>query len=288
MAVAEPWSVAPSRRRLAPRWAGTGARSGAVRFAAVSLAAISLVALVLPLAAPYSPIDPVAASFLPPLSHGHLLGTDDIGRDILSRILFGIRSSWFGTLGVLVSAVLVGTVVGILAGLAGGWLDTGLMRVSEIFLAMPAQVLAICLAAALGPSYVHVLLAVAVVWWPAYARLVRTSVRAIKVRPHIEAARLTGINRFTLARRHILPGVLGPALVLASVDLGTVLLVLAGLSLIGLGAPAPAPELGAMVSEGFPFLIQAWWVPLMPGIAITLLVLLGMIVGDLLRNRLRT
>lgn len=287
MAVAEPWSVELPRRRLARAAAGAWARSGAGRVALVALVAASLVAALLPLAAPYSPVDPVGASFLPPLSHGHLLGTDDIGRDILSRILFGIRSSWFGTLGVLLSALVVGTLVGTAAGLAGGWLDTVLMRASEIFLAMPAQVLAICLVAALGPSYVHVLLAVAVVWWPGYARLVRTSVRSVKVRPHVEAARLAGVNRFNLARRHVLPGVLGPSLVLASVDLGTVLLVLAGLSLIGLGAPAPAPELGAMVSEGFPFLIQSWWVAMMPGLAITILVALGMVAGDVLRDRLR-
>jgi peptide/nickel transport system permease protein len=200
--------------------------------------------------------------------------------------LYGIRSSWFGTLAVLASALFIGTVVGVIAGLAGSWVDASLMRFSEIFLAMPAQVLAICLVAALGPSYVHVLIAVAVVWWPAYARLVRTGVRSVRVRPHVDAASLSGINPLRLATRHILPGVLGPPLVLASVDIGTVLLVLSGLSLIGLGAPAPAPELGAMVSEGFPFLLQAWWVPLIPGFAITIIVLIGMILGDIMRGRL--
>ena len=286
MAVADPWILEAAKRPPTLRSRRTDSRLGSGKFIFASLGAISVIALVLPLLAPYSPIDPVGASLLPPLSHGHLLGTDDIGRDLLSRVLFGIRSSWFGTIGVLSSALIIGTLIGVIAGLAGSWVDAVLMRFSEIFLAMPAQVLAICLVAALGPSYIHVLIAVAVVWWPAYARLVRTGVRSVRVRPHVEAAKLTGINRFRLATRHILPGVLGPPLVLASVDIGTVLLVLSGLSLIGLGAPAPAPELGAMVAEGFPFLLQAWWVPLIPGFAITIIVLIGMILGDIMRGRI--
>jgi peptide/nickel transport system permease protein len=286
VAVAEPWILEIAKRPIALRRPRSGARLGSVRFMLASLGIVSVVVLVLPLLAPYSPTDPIAPSLLPPLSHGHLLGTDDIGRDLLSRILFGIRSSWFGTLAVLASALAIGTFVGALAGLAGRWVDAVLMRIAEVFLSMPAQVLAICLVAALGPSYLHVLIAVAVVWWPAYARLVRTGVRSVMVRPHVEAARLTNINQFRLVTRHILPGVLGPPLVLASVDIGTVLLVLSGLSLIGLGAPAPAPELGAMVAEGFPFLLQAWWVPLMPGFAITIIVLVGMVLGDAMRGRM--
>jgi peptide/nickel transport system permease protein len=286
MAVADPWILEAAKRPATLRPPRVGRRLGSGRFIFISLAVISVVVLLLPLLAPYSPIDPVGAGLLPPLSHGHLLGTDDIGRDLLSRILFGIRSSWFGTIAVLASALIIGTFIGVMAGLAGGVLDAALMRFSEIFLAMPAQVLAICLVAALGPSYLHVLIAVAVVWWPAYARLVRTGVRSVKVRPHVEAARLSDISAVRLASRHILPGVLGPPLVLASVDIGTVLLVLSGLSLIGLGAPAPAPELGAMVAEGFPFLLQAWWVPLIPGFAISAIVLMGMVLGDIMRGRI--
>jgi peptide/nickel transport system permease protein len=286
MAVADPWILEAAKRSATLSPPRLGRRLGSGKFIFVSLGVVSLVVLLLPLLAPYSPTDPVGASLLPPLSHGHLLGTDDIGRDLLSRILYGIRSSWFGTIAVLASALVIGTVIGVIAGLAGGVLDAALMRFSEIFLAMPAQVLAICLVAALGPSYVHVLIAVAVVWWPAYARIIRTGVRSVKVRPHVEAARLADINAARLAARHILPGVLGPPLVLASVDIGTVLLVLSGLSLIGLGAPAPAPELGAMVSEGFPFLLQAWWVPLLPGFAITIIVLIGMVLGDIMRGRI--
>jgi peptide/nickel transport system permease protein len=255
--------------------------------AAALLALITLVALLAPVLAPHDPLQPVGPVQLPPASDGFPLGTDSIGRDILSRVLIGWRTSWFAALAVIASGIVVGGLVGLAAGTLGGVADAILMRVTDGFLALPAPVLAIAVVAALGPGLVHTLLAVALVWWPFYARIVRGEIRALAARPHVEAARLAGARGVRLAILHLLPGAIPAAVVTASLDVGNLVLTLAALSFLGLGQPEPAPELGADTARNLQFLLQQWWIPVAPGVAVLLLALAGNVAGDGVRNLLR-
>ncbi|MFE9445757.1 ABC transporter permease [Streptomyces sp. NPDC006602] len=285
MAVAEPHVTAATPRR---RGGGRILPAGAARWINWSLAGllavVTLVALLAPLIAPHDPLQPVGMPQLSPGQGGFLLGSDSIGRDILSRVLFGLRTSWFAALAVIASGLVVGGTVGLVAGTVGGFVDDVLMRVTDGFLALPAPVLAIAVVAALGPSFPHTLLAVAIVWWPFYARIVRGETRALAARPHVEAARLAGAGPFSIALRHLAPGALPAAVVTASLDIGNLVLTLAGLSFLGLGQPAPAPELGADSARNLQFLLQYSWIPVMPGLAVLLLALVGNVAGDAIRN----
>jgi peptide/nickel transport system permease protein len=282
MAVAEPYARAPVAAR--PRilqggrtldWAAAGL-----------LALVTLIALLAPVLSPHDPVQPVNQPQLPPGTAGALLGTDGIGRDVLSRVLIGWRASWFAALGVIASGLLVGGLIGLAAGTVGGVLDAVLMRITDAFLALPAPVLAIAVVAALGPSFLHTLLAVAIVWWPFYARIVRGEIRTLAARPHVEAARLAGAGRIRLAFRHLLPGAVPAAVITASLDVGNLVLTLAALSFLGLGQPEPAPELGADTARNLQFLLQQSWIPVMPGLAVLLLALAGNLAGDGVRNLL--
>jgi peptide/nickel transport system permease protein len=242
-----------------------------------------LAALLAPLLAPHDPTLAAGEAFTAPEGH-HLLGTDDLGRDILSRVLFGIRASLLSAVLVIGSGVLFGGLVGLVAGVRGGLVDTLLMRFTDVFLAMPGPVLAIAVVAALGPSLVHTLLAVAVVWWPWYARLVRAETRALVTRPFVDAARLGGAGRWRIMLRHLLPGTVGPVIVTASLDVQNVVLTLAGLSFLGLGAPDPAPELGSMVAKGQDYFFGHPWIPLIPAAAVFLLAAAANLCGDAIRD----
>jgi peptide/nickel transport system permease protein len=285
VAVADPVAIGaavPTRRRLLPRvQVGNLEKVGLAVLVATTLTAIAA-----PLLAPHAPTLPVAAGALKAPSATHWLGTDDLSRDVLSRVLYGIRSSWFSAIAVIASGILIGGTIGLIAGYAGGWLDTVLMRITDLFLALPGPILAIAIVAALGPSLQHVLIAVAIVWWPWYARIVRGEVRALMVRPHIDAARLAGTRRLRLALRHALPGAIPAVLVTASLDVGNLVLTLAGLAFIGLGAPPPAPELGAMVAQGLPYLFGQPWVSLFPALAIFVLAFAANLAGDGIRDLL--
>lgn len=255
-------------------------------FALVILLTVAVVAV--PLLAPHDPLIPVGMPLQAPGEHGFLLGTDSIGRDILSRVLYGARSSWLAALAVVALGLLIGGLVGLVAGAAGGWIDSTLMRITDGFLSLPAPVLAIAVVAALGPSFLHTLTAVSIVWWPFYARLVRGEVARLAARPHVEAAKLAGVSRFRLAARHLLPGAVPNALVAASLDIGTLILTLAGLSFLGLGQAAPAPELGADSARNLSYFLQQWWIPVMPGLGVLVLALVANISGDCLRNLMKT
>jgi peptide/nickel transport system permease protein len=249
---------------------------------------VTMIAVAVPVLAPHDPLLPVGMPLQAPGKGGFLLGTDSVGRDILSRVLFGVRSSWFAALVVVAVGLFIGGLVGVIAGTAGGWLDSLLMRITDGFLSLPAPVLAIAVVAALGPSFAHTLIAVSIVWWPFYARLVRGEVARLAARPHVEAAKLAGVSHIRLAGRHLLPGAVPNALVAASLDLGTLILTLAALSFLGLGQSQPAPELGADSARNLSYFLQQWWVPVMPGLGVLVLALVGNIAGDCLRNLMKT
>jgi peptide/nickel transport system permease protein len=214
-----------------------------------------------------------------------LLGTDGIGRDLLSRTLIGIQVSWLSALVVVASGLLIGGTIGLIAGATGGWVDAILlMRVTDLFLALPGALVAIAIVAALGSGLVNTLIGVAIVWWPYYARIVRGEVKALAARPHVEAARLAEVSRPRILTRHLLPGVVPTAVVSASLDVGNVVLLLAALSFLGLGQKAPAPELGADTARSLSQLLSQWWVPGIPGIAVLVLSLIANLGGDAIRN----
>jgi len=255
-----------------------------------ALERVGVVALVLLLAtslvAPWFVVDPVI-SVAPPFqapSLQHLLGTDDVGQDIFSRVMYGLRTSWLSAVAVIASAIVIGGAIGLVAGARGGWVDALLMRLTDTFLALPGPVLAIAVAAALGASLRNTVIGIAVVWWPWYARLVRGEVRALAARPHVDAARLSGVSPARLMFRHLLPGALPPVIVTASLDIQILVLTLAGLSFIGLGAPPPAPELGAMAARGADYLFASPWIPLAPGCALFILAVAANLAGDGVRD----
>ncbi len=269
----------------------TGAPAGTARRALVTsrglawttaslLVLVTLVALLAPLLAPYDPISPVGIPNSAPGQNGFLLGTDTIGRDLLSRTLYGIRSSWLVALLVVAVGLLVGGVVGLVSGASGGWLDALLMRVTDLFLSLPSTLVAIAVVAGLGPGLRNTVIAISIVWWPFYARIVRGEVRALAARPHVEAARLAGAGPVRVALRHLLPGVVPSAVVTASLDIGNVVLTLATLSFLGLGQQAPTPELGADTARTLSSVLQYWWVPVVPGVGVLLLSLAGNVGGD--------
>lgn len=274
--------TAPPRRRVPGRPASGEGVSLAERLGIGLFTVLVLIAAGAPLIAS-NPTVSVAAPFTGPSLH-HLLGTDDIGEDLFSRVIFGLRTSLLAATIVISFSVVVGGLVGLVAGTLGGWIDALLMRVTDVFLTLPGPILAIAIVAAMGPSLAHTVIAVAIVWWPWYARLVRNEVRALIVRPHIDAARLAGTNTLRLMGRHVLPGTLSPVIVAASLDVQILVLTLAGLSFLGLGSPPPAPELGAMAARGSDYLVGHPLVALAPGFAVFLVAFAANLAGDGVRD----
>lgn len=263
---------------------GRFTRTGRLEIAAL-LVAIAVVAtvLILPTFLTHGPLDLVGLPLQHP-SGSHLLGTDEQGRDVFTRVVYGMRTSLWAAAVVIASGVLIGGLLGLVAGIAGGATDSVLMRLTDLFLALPGPLLVLAIVAALGPGLTNTLIGVMVIWWPYYARIVRGQVRAIVVLPHVEAARLGGVSRFRVATRHVLPGAWSPIVVGASLDVGNLILLLAALSFLGLGSPEPAPELGAMTALGLTYLFTAWWVAIAPAAAVFLLAFLGNLSGDAVRD----
>lgn len=268
----------------------TIARNRLVLFGGAVVAVVLVAGLLSPLIAPYDPTAITPDALAPP-SRAHLFGTDDLGRDILTRVLYGARiSPIVGLLAVAISG-LVGVAFGLIAGYAGGPADNVLMRIVDILLSFPGIVLAIGVVAILGPGLNHALVAVGIAGIPTFARVVRGSVLVEKEKEYVEAARLLGVPTPRLLLLHILPNVLAPVLVLATLSVAGAILAAAGLSFIGLGAQLPTPEWGAMLSQGRNYLAVQWWVAAFPGAAIAITVLgvnlLGDGVRDVLDPRLR-
>ena len=243
-----------------------------------------VIAIFAPWIAPYDPLAQDFTPFLHPGAH-HFFGTDELGRDVFSRVLFGARLSVPLALLLVTISLLVGATVGALAGYLGGFVDGIVMRAADLVFAFPAIILAMVTTAALGPGVRNAVIALIIVSWPSYARVVRGLVLQIGQSDYVLAGRLLGSSARRALIRDVLPNVLGPVLVLATLDLGNAILLLSGLSFLGLGAQPPTPEWGAAVAEGTQY-FQQWWIGTFPGLAIFTVVLAFNFLGDCLRDAL--
>ena len=225
---------------------------------------------------------------LSPPSAANWFGTDGVGVDVYSRVVHGARTTLATIVIVLGIAIFVGVGLGSVSGYLGGWIDGLLMRVADVFLAFPPLILALATNAVLGRGLQQTMFAVAFLWWPAYARLVRSQVLAVRKLEFVESARAIGATELRIVRRHVLPNVIDPVIVRASLDAGFVALTAASLSCLGLGAQPPTPEWGRMVAEGQKFLLDQWWVAAFPGLALFVLVIGFNLIGEALSNRMHT
>lgn len=255
---------------------------------AAMLAVWVLVAVLAPLLAPYDPTQTDLRAILQgPLTPGHPLGTDHLGRDILSRVIFGTRVDLtMGVIGVI-APFAIGIVLGVISGYVRGAVDTVLMRVVDVMLAFPFLVLVLAIVAVLGPGLQNYYIALAIVAWVPYARLVRAETLVLRRLEFVEAARVLGFSRPYVIRRHVLPNAMSPAIVFVITDIMLTILLGAGLSFYGLGAQPPTAEWGRMISEGQTFISRAWWISVFPGLALVLLTLGFSLLGDGLAKQLR-
>ncbi|WP_373274816.1 ABC transporter permease [Roseobacter insulae] len=244
-----------------------------------------LVALFAPFIAPYDPFVQSLGNRLQPMgAEGHLLGTDSLGRDILSRLIYGSRITLYIVALVALIAPVAGLLVGTVAGYAGGWTDTILMRITDIFLAFPRLVLALAFVAALGAGIENAVLAISLTAWPPYARIARAETLTIRSSDYISAIRLQGAGALRIITKHIWPLCISSLIVRVTLDMAGIILAAAGLGFLGLGAQPPSPEWGAMISEGRRFILDHWWVATVPGLAIFTVSLAFNLLGDGLRD----
>jgi peptide/nickel transport system permease protein len=258
------------------------------RLAMIGLSVVLLLLVVAALAPWIAPHDPITQSLRerlqPPLTPGHLLGTDDFGRDILSRLIMGSRITLFIIALVAVTAPVFGLLVGTVAGYFGGWTDEILMRITDIFLAFPKLILALALVAVLGPGMENAVLAIAITSWPPYARVARAETLTVRSSDYIAAVRLQGAGAARIIWGHIMPMCIPSVIIRVTLDMAGVILIAAGLGFLGLGVQPPMPEWGAMISAGRKYLFEQWWVATMPGMAIFIVSLGFNLLGDGLRD----
>jgi peptide/nickel transport system permease protein len=217
---------------------------------------------------------------LAPPGGAHLLGTDELGRDFFARLVYGTRSSLVMSVLIVAIGALLGSLVGFVAAMSGGWLDEVLMRIVDLFLSLPGFVLALALAAALGRGEKSVVISLSIVWWPGYARLIRGMVLSLRHRLHVESARALGAGPVRIVARHMLPFMWSQLIARVTQDLGYALVNVAGLSFVGLGAQPPAPEWGSLLQSGLQYINNGWWLTLFPGAAITLWTVGVAMLGD--------
>jgi peptide/nickel transport system permease protein len=276
-----------SRLRLLRRRSGTVTsvwRQPLAVAGALIAATWLVIAVFAPLIAPHDPLAQAFVPFAHP-SRAHLFGTDELGRDVLSRVLYGARLTLPLALLLVSLSVFFGTLLGLVAGYFRGWVDGLVMRLTDLVFAFPAIILAMVVTASLGPSLRNAVLALVFVSWPTYARVVRGLVLATADAEYVQASRLLGVSARSALLRVVLPNVIGPVIVLATLDLGNAILLLSGLSFLGLGAQPPSPEWGQMVSTGTEY-FQNWWLSTFPGLAIFTAVLAFNFLGDSLRDLL--
>src|ERR1700756_1692929 len=254
---------------------------------------IALVAVFADFIAPYDPeVGALGARFRPPAwiaggSAAHLLGTDHIGRDVLSRLMFGARVSLVVGFTAVIVAGTIGTVLGIVSGYLGGWVDQVIMRVTDTWLALPALTFAIFLAAIVGPSEMNIVIILGAVYWTRYARVIRGEVLSLKEREFVRLAIVAGLSKWKIMVRHILPNVINSAIVLGTLMLGVVIVTEAALSFLGVGVPPPKPAWGLMLADGKKGMMAGyWWLTVFPGCCIMLMVLSANLLGDWLRVKL--
>jgi peptide/nickel transport system permease protein len=249
--------------------------------------ALLVVAALADVISPYSPaIGDLRGARLMPPSAAHWMGTDDLGRDILSRIIHGSRITLFVVVLVAIIAAPIGLLVGTVAGYAGGWIDAILMRITDIFLAFPKLILALAFVAALGPGIENAVIAIAITSWPPYARIARAETMTVRNSDYIAAVRLMGASPMRIVILHIMPLCLSSLIVRVTLDMAGIILTAAGLGFLGLGAQPPLPEWGAMIASGRRFILDQWWVAGMPGLAILVVSLGFNLLGDGLRDAL--
>jgi peptide/nickel transport system permease protein len=282
--------VLPSR----PRWRPTAIRLGDVPLTAVLIfGAIAFVAVFANLLAPHNPeVGSLAARFKPPFwqtggTTKYLLGTDQLGRDVLSRLIFGARVSMVVGITAVIVAGFIGTALGIISGYLGGWVDQVIMRITDTWLALPGLTFAIFLAAIVGPSMWNIVIILGAVYWTRYARVIRGEVLSLKEREFVRLAIVAGCSKPTIMIRHILPNVVNSAIVLGTLMLGVVIIAEASLSFLGVGVPPPEPAWGLMLSDGKQgLMVGYWWLTVLPGCCIMLMVLSANLLGDWLRVKL--
>jgi peptide/nickel transport system permease protein len=285
-------SERPQSRRQAAlgRWYAGWRSFARNRLAMLGLAIVLLLVLAAvfaPLLAPYSPTagDLRGSRLLPP-SSTHWFGTDDQGRDILSRLLHGARITLFVVALVAVLAAPIGLLVGTVAGYAGGWVDALLMRITDIFLAFPRLILALAFVAALGPGIENAVIAIAITSWPPYARMARAETLTIRQADYIAAVQLLGASPWRIVLRHVMPLCVPSVIVRVTLDMAGIILTAAGLGFLGLGAQPPTPEWGAMIAAGRAYVLDQWWVAAAPGATIFIVSLAFNLLGDGLRDAL--
>jgi ABC-type dipeptide/oligopeptide/nickel transport system permease subunit len=251
------------------------------------VALIVLLALIGPYITPYDPIDvgPPSEQFLPP-GGDHIFGTDQVGRDVFSRVLAGARPSLAVAAAVVTFAVIVGTSLGLLAGLGSRAVDEVVMRVTDAFFAFPYLILAMAVVASLGRGTLALIVALCLIWWPSYARQVRGHALAIRATPLIDGSMMAGNSRVRTAFRHVLPQMYPELLVRVTLDIGNVILIAAALGFLGLGVSPPTPDWGAILFEARTNVLSAWWLAVFPGLALTLSILAFSLYGDALSRRL--
>ena len=233
---------------------------------------------------PYDPYAQDLSNALQPPSGSHLLGKDRYGRDLFSRIIIGAQTTIFSALALVAGITIVGTVIGVICGYVGGWIDSLIMRISDIFLAFPEMVFAIAIAGVLNGGIWSAAIAVGLIAWPRYARVARSQVLAMKNHQYMNAAKLMGTRWYKVILKHIMPNILGPIVVTAALDVGAMIMNLAGLSYLGLGVVPPTPEWGSMMSEGRSMLQTSPWIVLAPGLAIFITVIIFNLLGDTVRD----
>ena len=233
---------------------------------------------------PYDPYAQDLNNALQAPSGSHLLGTDRYGRDLLTRIIVGAQTTIFSALALVAGITIIGTIVGIICGYVGGWIDSLLMRISDIFLAFPEMVFAIAIAGVLNGGVWSAAIAVGLIAWPRYARVARSQVLSMKNHQYMNAAKLTGTPWYKMIVKHIMPNIMGPIIVTAALDIGAMIMNLAGLSYLGLGVVPPTPEWGSMMSEGRSMLQTSPWIVLAPGLAIFITVVIFNLLGDTVRD----